>query len=318
MAIVSQAYRAATGTREDLSDQIHRVDVEETPFIGMVGSKKAKQRKHDWQTEALDPIDEDNAHPTAFETSRQPANDTTRLDNQCQISTRNATVSGTVEAEDRAGRSREMARQMAIKTIALRKDMEFITLSNQAQVTTDTDANPRKTRALEAWIRTNSDRGTGGADPADPNTTPGTNATDGTQRAFTEQMLLNVHQQCWSAGGNPKVVLLGGHTKVVASSFAGRASARQNIGERKIHQATNMYASDFGDLRLMAHRYLRDNGRTALLLDPKYIKIAYLRKFKRESLGRVGDAETRQILSEYSIEMCNERAHGVIADLATS
>lgn len=318
MAIVTNAHTtaAAKGIREDLSDQIHRVDVEDTPFISAIGSKNATNTVHDWQTEALDAVDTANKHIEGDQTARAAANVTVRLQNVCQISKRNATVSGTLEATNRAGRNQEMARQMALRTIVLRKDMEAILLSNQAFSTSEA----RTTRGIEAWLRTNTVRNTGasGADPADPVTTPATTATDGTQRAFTEAMLKDVLQQIYTAGGTPKIALMGPYNKQVASTFTGRTTSRQNTDARTIGQATNLYDSDFGPIKFVTHRYLRSGGRSVLCVDPSYAKVAYLRKFRRYKLGRIGDAETNEIISEFSLEMCNERAHGIIADLTTS
>ena len=43
-----------------------------------------------------------------------------------------------------------------------------------------------------------------------------------------------------------------------------------------------------------------------------------LRTFEPQELGRVGDAVTRDIISEYTLEMRHPDAHSLIADLATS
>jgi hypothetical protein len=323
MAVVTNVFTTATakGIREDLTDQIHRVDVEETPFISTVPSTTAKSTLHDWQTEALDGVDTDNAKPEGQATARAAANNTVRLQNVCQISEKNATVSGTMEAVDKAGRDKEMSRQLAIRTIALRKDMESILLRNQAFATNATvggETGVRTLRGFEAWIRTNTNRGPGsgtaGADPADPNVTPGTTATDANAtRAITETLLLDTLQEVYVSGGNVKMAMLGVTAKRTASGFAGRTGTNIDVSKKEIQQAANMYRSDFGDINLMAHRYMRQ--RTAILLDPSKVKVAYLRRFVRFPLAKVGDADTNVILSEYTLEMCNERAHGVIADL---
>lgn len=317
MAAITNAFTTASakGIREDLTDQIHRVDVEDTPFMSMVPTTTAKNTLHEWQTDALEAVNTSNAVPEGNETSNAAAVNTTRVSNVCQISDKNATVSGTLEAVDKAGRDKEMARQLAIKTIGLRKDMEAILLSNQAFANSTT----RTLRGFEAWIRTNSSRGAGaGADPADPAVTPGTTATDGTQRAFTETLLLDELQECFDAGGNVKVAMMGSFNKRAASAFTGRAASTVPVGVNTVHQAANKYASDFGDIDLVPHRYMR--SRTCLLIDPSKVKVAYLsgRRFHRFPLGKKGDADTNVILSEYTLEMCNERAHGVIADLTTS
>lgn len=316
MATITNAFTtgSAKGIREDLTDQIHRVAVEDTPFMSMVGTSKCKNTLHEWQIEDLEAPDTANARPEGNETARAAANPTVRLSNVCQISDENATVSGTLEAVDKAGRDEEMAHQMALKTIKLRKSMEAIMLGNQAF----TGSGTRTLRGFEAWIRSNTSRGAAGADPADPNVTPGTTATDGTQRAFTETLLKDQLQECYTAGGKVSVALMGPHAKKTASAFTGRSNAVQAFDKAGIQQAANMYYSDFGDIKLVPHRYLRSAGRTCILLDPEKVKVGYLRKFADKRLGVIGDAETNLIISEYTLEMCNEKAHGVIADLLTA
>jgi hypothetical protein len=55
--------------------------------------------------------------------------------------------------------------------------------------------------------------------------------------------------------------------------------------------------------------------RDALLLDPEYAAIAYLRPFATNDLAKTGDAEKTQLLAEFTLEMRNEAAHGIVADL---
>lgn len=320
MATITNVYTtgSAVGIREDLSDSIHRVDVEDTPFLSMVGTGKAANTSHEWQTRALSAVDTANAKPEGQSTSRSASTNNVRINNLCQISEKNATVSGTLEAVDKAGRNEEMALQMADRTIELRKDMEAILLANQARNPSASVGGEtvRQLRGFEAWIRTNTSRGAGGVDPDDPNTTPATTATDGTQRAFTETLLLNTLQECFDAGGSVSVAMMGSFNKRTASAFAGRAASQVTVGKAEIRQAASLYDSDFGVIKMKPHRYMR--ARSCLLIDPDNVKVAYLRKFVRFPLGKVGDGDTRVILSEYTLEMCNEKAHGIVADLTTS
>lgn len=320
MAAITNVYTTASavGIREDLTDRIHRVDVDDTPFISEIGTTTATATTHEWQTRALGSVNPDNAKPEGQSTSRAASTNNVRLNNLCQISEKNATVSGTLEAVNKAGRDSEMAIQMADRTMELRKDMEAIIMSNQARNPSASVGGEtvRQLRGFEAWLRTNTSRGASGADPADPNTTPATAATDGTQRAFTETLLLDTLQEVFDAGGNVSIAMMGSYNKRIASTFAGRAASQVNVGKNEIRQAASLYDSDFGVIRLKPHRYMRQ--RSCLLIDPDNVKVAYLRKFKRFPLGTVGDGETRVILSEYTLEVCNEKAHGIVADLTTA
>ena len=58
--------------------------------------------------------------------------------------------------------------------------------------------------------------------------------------------------------------------------------------------------------------------RSLLLVDPDFAKVSYLRDFKTVDISTIGDAVTKMILCEYGLEMSNEAAHGIVADLTTS
>jgi hypothetical protein len=69
-------------------------------------------------------------------------------------------------------------------------------------------------------------------------------------------------------------------------------------------------------VQIVPSRFSRD--RSALVLDPEYAAVSYLRPFETNDLAKTGDSEKKQILVEYTLEMRNEAAHGVAADLTTS
>lgn len=311
----AQTTASAKGIREDLTDAIHRVDVEETPILSIIPTGMCKNTLHEWQTRALSAVDTDNAKQEGNETSRAAATQNVRLSNVCQISSKNATVSGTMEAVDLAGRNSEMALQMADRTIELRKDMEAIMFcTNQAFANSTT----RTLRSLEAWIRTNRQAGVGGAAPADPTVTPGTTATDGTQRAFTATMVNTAMKSAFEAGAKPTKLIMGAYAKTVASTFASRSGVTYDVSKNQVSTNVTKYETDFGVLDFIPHAYMRSSGRTVFGIDPKGLKVSYLRKFKSFPVAKIGDADTREILSEYTLEVGNEKNHFVIADLLTS
>jgi hypothetical protein len=56
--------------------------------------------------------------------------------------------------------------------------------------------------------------------------------------------------------------------------------------------------------------------RDALVLDPEYAALAYLRPFATNELARTGDSDKTQILAELTLEVRNEAAHGGAYDLS--
>lgn len=316
MAAVTGSFKTydAIGNREDLTDAIYNISPFDTPFISAVPRTKATATLHEWQSDSLAAVSTTNAQLEGDEVTRSTSAPTTRLQNYCQISRKDATVSGTQEAANSAGRKSEMAYQMAKRTKELKNDMEAILVGNQG-MTAGGAATARTLRSLESWLGTNQSRGTGGA-AATAATAAATDATSGALRTFTETILKQVIQSCYVNGANPSILMVGPVNKQRVSDFTGRASARQNIGAEKIQAAASLYASDFGDIKVIPNR--RQRERTAFLLDPEYAAVAYYRPFVQFPLAKVGDAETRVILSEYTLEMRNEAAHGVIADLTTT
>ena len=59
-------------------------------------------------------------------------------------------------------------------------------------------------------------------------------------------------------------------------------------------------------------------SRDALVLDPEYASLNYLRAFQTNDLAMTGDSEKTQILAELTLEVKNEAAHGIVADLSAT
>src|SRR3954465_138743 len=123
----------AKGIREDLADRIYNIDPFDTPGVSMIGRRNVKNRTYDWSTEAMPVVDENNAMEEGFELVRSPAQPVVRQPNIAQISKRDATVAASQEAAEIAGKNSEMAHQMALKSKALKCDMETIAFNRQAR-----------------------------------------------------------------------------------------------------------------------------------------------------------------------------------------
>jgi hypothetical protein len=82
---------------------------------------------------------------------------------------------------------------------------------------------------------------------------------------------------------------------------------------KTLNTAIDVYVSDFGSLTIAPSRFVR--ARSVLVVDTEYLAVAYLRPFQSFPLAKTGDAEQREILAEYTLEVRNERAQGICADL---
>ena len=307
----------AVGNREDLSDVIYRIDPTDTPFMTACEREKATAVNHEWQTQALAAVDPGNAKLEGDDAVTVAVTPTVRLGNLCQISDKVVRVSGTQRAVEHAGRDDELEYQEMLKGLELKRDMELILVgTNQAKAAGAEGASPRKLASVLSWIRTNSDKGAGGSDPAAADGT-GTR-TDGTQRAFKETQLKAVLQSIWNAGGKPDTIMVGGFNKQVFSTFTGRATPTEDTKAKKIVASVDFYESDFGRLSVTPNRFMR--ARDALILQTEMWAVAYLngRRMVSIPLARTGDSERRQMLSEYTLVARNEKASGGVFDLTTS
>jgi len=306
----------AIGQREDLVDVIYNISPTETPFMSSIGKTKATAVYHEWQTDSLAAATTNNAAVEGADASDATLSPTTRLGNYTQILQKTIKVSGTLDTVNKAGRKSEKAYQLAKASQELKRDLETILLSNQGRDAGSSNSSARKMGSLLSWIKTNSSAQTNGADP----TTIGVSTrTDGNTRTFTEQLLKDVVAEVFTSGGNPSVLMVGAAGKQKVSSFAGIGATRFNVTGAKpstIIGAADIYVSDFGNISVVPNRFMRT--RDALVLDPEYAAVAYLRPFQTNELAKAGDADKTQSLVECTLEVKNEAAHGGVFDLNMS
>ena len=310
----------AVGAREDLVDVIYDISPQDTPIMSSIGKTKASAVYHEWQTDTLAAATTANAAVEGADATAATLSPTTRVGNHTQIVQKTVQVSGTLEAVDKAGRKSEKAYQLAKASAELKRDIETIITANQA-VTVGNSSTARKMSSLLSWIKTNTNKGSGtttaGADP----TTSGVSARvdADTTRTFTETMLKDVVQKVFTSGGTPTLLVVPPALKQVVSNFTGLAQHRYNSnasGEVTILAGADLYQSDFGVISIVPNRFMR--SRDALVLDPEYAALAFLRPFQTNELARTGDSEKTQILAELTLEVKNEAAHGGVFDLSAT
>jgi hypothetical protein len=302
----------AIGQREDLTDIIYDISPTETPFMSSIGKTKATAVYHEWQTDSLAAATTANAAIEGADATSATLSPTVRLGNYTQIIQKTVQVSGTLDTVNKAGRKSEKAYQLAKASAELKRDLETILCANQGR-SAGTSTIARNLGSILSWIKTNSDKASDGSDPA---TIGVSTRTDGTVRTFTEALLKTVVSEVFVSGGSPKILMVGALGKQKVSSFAGIAAQRYMAPGNTpttIIGAADVYMSDFGTMSVVPNRFMR--ARDALILDPEYAALAYLRPFQTNDLAKTGDSENTQLLAEVTLEVKNEAAHGIVADL---
>jgi hypothetical protein len=308
---------SAIGAREDLSDVIYDISPTDTPIMSSIGKTKATSVTHEWQTDALAAATTANALVEGATASEGTITPSTRLANLTQIVGKTVMVSGTLLASDLAGRKSEMAYQLAKASSEIKRDIETIITANQGQAAGSSGSSARKMGSLLSYIKTNTSKNGTSVTGVDPTTLGVSTRTDGTTRAFTETILKDVIAKVFASGGTPSALFVSPAQKQVVSAFTGLAAQRYQVptsGQATILAGADLYQSDFGVLQIVPNRFMRT--RDALILDPEYAALAYLRPFQTNDIAKVGDADKKQILAELTLEVRNEAAHGGAFDLS--
>ena len=311
--------------REDLTDVIYNISPTEVPFQANIGRGNADQTLHEWQIDELAAVDLGNAAIDGADFGTDQSDPAQRIGVYMQISIKYIAVSRRANIVNKAGRRSELAYQIAKKGKELRRDVEGISTNNQATLQGNSST-ASLTAGLGAWIKTNTSRGVGGADPSLSNGTfgvPDTAATDGTLRALSESDMLQILRECYDEGGNPNMMMCGTTIKQRFSNYMFTSSARiatqrqdqgpVNRGGVSVVGAVDVYVSDFTVLDVVPNRFQRE--RDFWILDSEYWEIAYLDGYKTETIAKIGDAERRHILVDWGLASHNEAASGVVADV---
>lgn len=306
----------AMGNREDLSNAIYNIDPFDTPVISAIRRRNVKNRIFDWQTEFLPIVNPNNAQVEGFQLANNPAQPTIRVNNVTQISERDATVSGTQEEADAAGKGSEMAHQMALAAKVLKSDMEAIVCSRQARNDgNDSGPTARTTEAFSHWLARAVDKYSNPAASVSGYTTGlPVLSTDvfapvaaGNQIQITEAALGDAMQKAYTNGASPSLWIVPPGPKRTISTFTGRSTTQVLVGKTEVVATVDVIATDFGRIKVAPSRWVPTD--VGLLIDPDYAAIAFFRAFRQYLMARIGDAETRMLVVEWGLEMRNPLAH---------
>jgi len=317
-ANTNETYDVST-IREDLSDALASITPTETIFMSTIGTRNIDNTYFEWSEVDLAAAGANRQIEGDVGLSNSAPTNAVRKGNYSQISAKVVEVSSTATAVNGVADAQSVARQVAYKLSEMKRDMEKMLLDNVA-ASAGASGTARQTAGLPAFLTSNTARGTSGADGTTSGSGeagyPDAAATDGTQRAITEDILKGVIADCWDSGAEPSVVLCGSFNKQTISGFTGNATRYKEAEDSKLNAAIDVYISDFGELQIVPARHVR--ARDVFVLDPNYAAVAYLQTAKQEPLAKTGLSERRLISAEYGLQVTSQKAHGFVADCTTS
>jgi hypothetical protein len=248
----------------------------------------------------------------------QPVTKPVRFNNICQIVVRSVGVSNTTRAVDFVGGEDEYDRQVVLKGMEVKRDVEFAITSPLVRTISD----PRHMSGLPCYTL-NGSRGAGaGVMPVGDGSNAG---TAGTPRDLTLAMVDAAVQQCWQAGSVPTLGIMSGNVKAYFATLSqggtGNAVVAQNIQnvtsreEVTIMGAVDVYRTNFGAIQLAPDRFCPIHQ--ILLVSPDYVEMAPLngRDFVQQDYAVTGDNSQGAVVFEGCIRVTAPKAHATIFDL---
>lgn len=325
--------------REDFANIVYNISPTETPFQSNASRQKATNTLTEWPIDSLATANASNSRIDGDEFTADALTAGARLGNYCNISTKSLIVSRRANIVSKAGRTKELAYQLAKAGKELKRDVEAVLLANTVGASGNSTT-ASTTAGLPAWIGVavdgevdtgNTSRGTNGVDPILSGTNdgyPSTAAVDGTVRAITEDGLLGIIKACFVNGSSPNVIMVGPTVKQLMSKYMFSSNARiatpyQDLsGSKKtgasVLGAVDVYVSDFGVLEIVPNRFQRQVSSDyvdAFVLDTEYLAVGYLDEYKTEHIATIGDAQRRMLIVDFALVNKNPAAHGIYADV---
>jgi hypothetical protein len=223
-----------------------------------------------------------------------------RKTNYTQIFTSTVEVSGSELAVRQIGVRDELDYQKLQRTRELMRDLENSVINGRAPAATvEGSSTVRRTfRGLRSFITSNVFEPSVGGFPAD--------------LVLTEEQLNLSLRTIWErSNGHVDLIVVGGQEKRSINSFV--AVNRHFTPQSDTYRDNvSYYESDFGVCRVVLSRWVPVGA--VLLLDSSRIEVMPLsgRSFHYKALATTGDRESGQLIGEYTLELRNENAHGVI------
>lgn len=304
---------------EDVMNEIFNIDPVALPYMDMAGRESSDNQYKSWITEDL-------AAPTANRVLEGSAAGATvaitqaRIGNHHQISEKTVSVTDRANAVNTIGYANRLAHELMVKQKELKRDMEFMLLSNVASVemkTTATVATGQAAGCANMIAAANRQGVTSGGAFSNGIFSA---IVPVASRGLTEKMIRDADEAAYTAGGQPSVMMSTPKMIRGISEYMFTASARiatlmndasvkkgryGNQGATAIG-AVQVFTSDFGTYELVPNQQQGyDNPTTnttvsVFLFEPRYWAVSYLQPITVKPLGATGGFESRLMSVDYT------------------
>ncbi len=232
-----------------------------------------------------------------------------RNSNFTQIFSATVEVSGSQRAANTIGVQDELDFQIQERLRELLRDLEN-TVVNGVAPAADPQGSATTRRSMNGVLPSLS------TNRFQPNTGPIPPGAGLSEDGLNEAVLNAAIRLIWEqSSATIDTILVPGLQKRLINNFA---SDKRGFSpaDTRFRDLVSVYESDFGVARVILSRAVPND--TVILLDSSRIDVLPLvgRSFQFKPLAAQGDRDAGQVLGEYTLELRNENAHGVITNLA--
>lgn len=293
------------GEVADLREEIVLVSPTDTPLTTLVMGRGATVPAKDitvtWRERKLNE-DRGTLKAEGAEAGTVITSSRGSLSNLCQIIEKVTAVSGTAEALNPHGIGSSFQAEVSDRLIETKRDMEWYFLNGTLTQESESGGTvtPRQMNGLVNLVNS-------------------ANVQDGTDKSFSEDMLLDALQAMWTKGAQGEYYTFVNATvkrliNTLAKSGDNIRFVKGDEGVGKAFGVTyNRFESDFGILNLVLNRHMEAS--TLLAVDLEQVEIAELRGTFYEDLPKSGDYFKGHILNESTIKLLNSYAGAKIVNI---
>lgn len=272
----------------DLTKEISLVAPTDTPLFSLLMARgqysKAISKTINWREKTLDTTEDigavEGADATVFtESTRAEKN------NVQELFIKNVAISGSALASEVTGISDMMASEVNDRLIEMKVAVEKSLLKG---VKKDGSITPfiRKMAGLQSFV-------------------PETNKTKGA--TLTEKIFKDTVKKLWEngLGSNEFYALVNAELKEAIDTFY-ENKYNYVAQESKFGLVVTQINTNYGLVNLILDRHM--DADKIIVFDPSFLEVSFLRNPQFEALGKTGDSEKAQVVTEASLKVLNEKA----------
>lgn len=334
------------GVKESFANWISNISPTDTPFVSMTGKESITNKYFQWQTDALAPVDPDNAYEEGSDAADVSLTATTVLKNVTQILRKVVKVSDTADALSSYGRGSELAYQMEKAGAEIKRDLEHAFLNNGVAKdlaapgtsnlndfvanggtydlgmdSSDTPVANTGVRVTKGFVelvgKGNAPEGVGviATEVKEGETGEDTNVKVG---SFSEETLFGLTENLYTVGATPNIIMFHPKHAKTFSALAERNTDghnRQRMFDGETATVINTYVSTLVDplgqeFKLIPNRFMPQDR--IYIFNPSDWTQMVLRAPTRVKLAKSGSFEKWMIEMEVGLRHRNIFASGVL------